>query len=53
MTFLLQPANQQLTENNVWQERISVFLLLIFVIISSSPLNISKNFEKLWTLGEF
>ncbi len=34
MTFLLQLANQQLTENNVSQQRISVFLSFIFVIIS-------------------
>ncbi len=49
MTFLLQLVNQQLTENNVWQQRISVFLLLIFVIIpdylSACPLNTS-SFEK-------
>ncbi len=34
MTLLFQLANQQLAENNVSQQRIFVFLLLIFVIIS-------------------
>ncbi len=34
MTSLFQLANQQLTENIVWQHCILIFLLLIFIIIS-------------------
>ncbi len=60
MTFLFQLANQQLTENNVWQQSISVFLLFIicyhFLIICPHILlafDLLKNFEKMRTLGEF
>ncbi len=48
MTFLLQLANQQLTENNVWQQRISVFLLLYLLLLlfpdylSACPLSFSS-----------
>ncbi len=64
MTLLLQLANQQLTENNVWQQCISLFLALMFVIISwllgSTTLHVAKIYynqswkatEKLKVLSE-
>ncbi len=50
MTFLLQLANQQLIENNVWQQHISVLLLWSFPdYLSAYPLSIA-SFEKFWEI---
>ncbi len=52
MTFLLQLIDQQLIENNVWQQRISVFLYLLSFpdYLSAYPLSKSriKITEILW-----
>ncbi len=53
MIFLLQLVNQQLTENNVWQERISVFHFLIICLHVLLAFHHLKNVEKMRTLGEF